>query len=152
MGFFRQEYWSGLLCPLPGDLPSPGLNLCLLHWQVGSLPLTTWEAHEERFRGIQEKRWSPRTRSSEGRVSRFLAPNACSVAQWCLTLCDPMGCSLPGSSVHGISQARILEWMAISFSRGFPDPGIKHEFLALAGRLLTTEGPESPEFPVLCLF
>ena len=38
-------------------------------------------------------------------------------AQSCLTLCDPMDCSLPGSSVHGIFQARILEWVAISFSR-----------------------------------
>ena len=36
----------------------------------------------------------------------------------CLVLCDPMDCNLPGSSVHGISQARILEWVAISFSRG----------------------------------
>ena len=36
----------------------------------------------------------------------------------CPTLCDPMDCSLPGSSVHGISQARILEWVVISFSRG----------------------------------
>ena len=40
------------------------------------------------------------------------------VAQWCLTLCDPMDYSLPGSSVHGISQARILERVAIPFSRG----------------------------------
>ena len=38
------------------------------------------------------------------------------VAQSCLTLCDPRDCSTPGSSVHGISQARILEWVAISFS------------------------------------
>ena len=42
----------------------------------------------------------------------------CSVAQWCPTLCDPMDYSPPGSSVHGISQARILEWAAISSSRG----------------------------------
>ena len=43
------------------------------------------------------------------------------VAQICLTLLDPMDpmdCSLPGSSVHGVFQARILEWVAISFSRG----------------------------------
>ena len=39
------------------------------------------------------------------------------VAQLCLTLCDPMDCSLPGSSVHGIFQARILQWVAISFSK-----------------------------------
>ena len=42
----------------------------------------------------------------------------CSVTQSCPTLFNPMGCSLPGSSVHGILQARILEWVAISFSRG----------------------------------
>ena len=40
------------------------------------------------------------------------------VAQSCQTLCSPMDCSLPGFSVHGIFQARLLEWVAISFSRG----------------------------------
>ena len=40
------------------------------------------------------------------------------VAQLCLTLCDPVDCNLPGSSVHWILQARILEWVAVSFSRG----------------------------------
>ena len=43
-------------------------------------------------------------------------------AQSCLTLCDPMDCSLPSSSIHGILQARILEWVAISFSRGSSRP------------------------------
>ena len=38
------------------------------------------------------------------------------VAQWCPTLSDPMTCSLPGSSIHGIFQARVLEWGAIAFS------------------------------------
>ena len=46
----------------------------------------------------------------------------CSVTQSCLTLCDPMDCNLPGSSVLGISQARILEWVTISFSRGSSTP------------------------------
>ena len=45
-------------------------------------------------------------------------PFACSVAKECLTLWDPVDCSPPGSSVHGIYQARILEWVAISSSRG----------------------------------
>ena len=40
------------------------------------------------------------------------------IAQLCSTLCDPMDCSLPDSSVHGILQARILEWVAILFSKG----------------------------------
>ena len=44
------------------------------------------------------------------------------VTQSCLTLCDPMDCSLPSSSVHGILQARVLEWVAISFSRGSSRP------------------------------
>ena len=44
------------------------------------------------------------------------------VAQSCPTLYDPMDCSLSGSSLHGILQARILEWVAISFSRGSPRP------------------------------
>ena len=42
MGFSRQEYWSGLTCPPPRDLPEPGIELCLLHllpWQASSLPL-----------------------------------------------------------------------------------------------------------------
>ena len=38
---------------------------------------------------------------------------------------DPVDCHLPGSSVHGILQARVLEWVAISFSGDLPDPGIK---------------------------
>ena len=40
------------------------------------------------------------------------------IVQSCPTLCDPMDCGLPGFSVHGIFQARVLEWVAISFSRG----------------------------------
>ena len=44
------------------------------------------------------------------------------VAQSCQTLCYPVDCSLPGSSVRGILQARILEWVAIPFSRASPRP------------------------------
>ena len=62
--------------------------------------------------------------------------------QLCLTLCDPIDCRLAGSSVHGILWARILESVAISFSRGgLPDPGIEPESLmspALAGGCFTT--------------
>ena len=45
--------------------------------------------------------------------------SVCLAAQLCLTLCDPLDCSPPGSSVHGISQARILEWVAVSSSGSF---------------------------------
>ena len=43
------------------------------------------------------------------------------IAKWCPALCDPMVCSPPGFSVHGISQARILEWVAVSFVSQIPN-------------------------------
>ena len=66
------------------------------------------------------------------------------VAQSYLTLCDPVDCSLPGSSNHGILQARILEWVAVSFSRGTPSPGIKPRSPTLEADALTSEPPGKP--------
>ena len=67
------------------------------------------------------------------------------VSQSCLTLCDPMACNLPGSSVSGILQARILEWVAICFSRGSSPPRDRTQVSCVAGRLFTIwatrEGP-----------
>ena len=56
------------------------------------------------------------------------------VAQSCPTLCNHVNCSPPGSSVHGILQARILEWVAISFSRGSSQPGDQTQVSRIAGR------------------
>ena len=47
------------------------------------------------------------------------------VTQSCPTLCNPKNCSLPGSSVHGILQARKLEWVAVTFSSGSSPPGME---------------------------
>ena len=58
--------------------------------------------------------------------------------QSCLTLCNPMDYNLPGSSVHGILQARILEWIAVPSSRGSYQPGMELVSPALAGRFFTT--------------
>ena len=55
------------------------------------------------------------------------------VVQLCLTFCDPMDCSPPGSSVYGILQAKIVEWAAMPFSRDLPNPGIK-PYISLIGR------------------
>ena len=60
----------------------------------------------------------------------------------CLTLCDPRDCTLPGSSVHGILQARVLEWVTISFSRGPSQPRDRTHVPLLAGGFFTTEPPE----------
>ena len=59
------------------------------------------------------------------------------VTQLCPTLCNPMDCSLPGSSVHGIFQARVLEWVAISFSRGSSWPRDWTRISCIAGRRFT---------------
>ena len=59
------------------------------------------------------------------------------VAQSCLTLCDPTNCSLPGFSVHGILQAKILEWIAIPFSRGTSQPRDRTLVSCLAGKFIT---------------
>ena len=68
--------------------------------------------------------------------------NSFSVAQSCMTFCDPMDCSPLGSSVHGILQARILEWVTISSSRASShsrDQTRSSCAFALAGKFLTTE-------------
>ena len=59
------------------------------------------------------------------------------VAQSCSTLCEPMDCSPPGSSVHGTFQARVLEWVAISFSRGSSRPGDRTQVSHIVGRCFT---------------
>ena len=67
------------------------------------------------------------------------------VTQLCLILCDSMDWSLPGSSVHGILQARILEWVAILFSRDLPNPVIKPRSPTLQADSLLSEPPGKPE-------
>ena len=66
------------------------------------------------------------------------------VAQSCPTLCDPMDCSLPGSSLHGILQAR--NWSGLPFPSpgGLPDPGIEHGSPALQADALASEPPGKP--------
>ena len=70
--------------------------------------------------------WATREAQSESEVS-----------QSCPTLCDPMDCSLPGSSIHGIVQASVLEWVAISFSRGSSRPRDWIQVSCIAGRCFT---------------
>ena len=96
--FSRQEYWSGLPCPPPGDLPDPGIEpVSLTPPALAGRFFTTcatWEAITKIIVKVKESE----------------------VAQSCPTLYDPIDCSLPGSSVHGIFQTRVLEWGAIAFS------------------------------------
>ena len=113
MGFSRQEYWSGLPFPTPGDLSNCGIEPSSLMSPAlaGRFFATsaTWEAH-------------------------IGTESESDVAQSCPTLCDPMDCSLSGSSVHGIFQAIILEWVAISFSMGSSWPRDWTQVSHIAGR------------------
>ena len=66
------------------------------------------------------------------------------VIQSCLTLCDPMDCSPPGSSVLGILQARILEWVPFPAPGNLPDPGIEPRSPALQADSLPSEQSGKP--------
>ena len=71
----------------------------------------------------------------------------CMHAQSCLTLCDPMDCSQPGSSAQGILQGRILEWVAMPSSRGSSRPRDQTHISCcpcIAGRFFITEPPGKP--------
>ena len=97
-GFSKQEYWSGLPFPSPGekDLPDPGIK-----------PASPTPALEGGFFTTSAP-W-------------VKTPCCCLVAKLChcvRLLCDPIDCRPSSSSIHGISLARIVEWVAISFSRG----------------------------------
>ena len=66
-----------------------------------------------------------RTGVPQGKIMSDAHRSESEAAQSCLTLCDHMDCSLPGSSIHEIFQARVLEWVAISYPEDLLDPGIE---------------------------
>ena len=110
IGFSRQEYQSGLPCPTPGDLPNPGTEpTSLMSPALAGGFLTTSTIWEAPFIYIPL-------------LIKVTVFCWCLVAKFCLTFCDPMDCGPPASSVHRISQSRILEWITISFSRGPSQP------------------------------
>ena len=95
------------------------------------------------FWNLKEEIWNTSFQNRKEFVSGF----ACLVTQPCLTLCDPMDCSPPSSSVHGIFQARILECIAISSSRGSSQPrdwGHISCIYSIEGRFLTAEPLKKP--------
>ena len=98
--FSRQEYWSGLPCSPPGDLPDTGIEPSLLRLSVlaNGFFLTT---------------------TATWKAPSYHAAAAAKSRQSCPTLCDPIDVSPPGSSVPGILQARTLGWGAISFSNAW---------------------------------
>ena len=128
MEFSRQEYWRGLPCPPPGDLSDPGIEpMSLMSPELASGFFTTsatWElpscwktyllcaSHPARHASlwVRKVRLREAKKITEGQTR--LSGSESEITQLCLTLSDPMDCSLTGSSVHGIFQPRVLEWVA----------------------------------------
>ena len=113
MGFARQEYWSELPCPPPGDLLNPGIE-----------PTCPASPYKQADYLALSHLGSPNillllSSSQHGEVQ---------VTQSCLTLCDLMD-----YTVHGILQARILQWVAFPFSWGSSQPRDQTQVSCLAG-------------------
>ena len=101
--------WSNSLYSFNRTAPLLYVYVCVIYnWQV------PWTQRAPKY--------PAHSSSWEDRLSFKECVRTCSVAQLCLTLCNPVDCSLPGSSVHKIVQARILQWVAVSSSRGSSGP------------------------------
>ena len=128
MGFSRQGYWSGLPFPSPGIFPTQGLNPGLLHCRQ-TLPS------------------EPPGKPSYYIYIYMYFICACIYAkslQSYPTLCNPVNCILPGPSVHGISQARVMERVPFPSPGDLPDPGMEPVSPALAGGFFTSESQGKP--------
>ena len=114
-GILQARILKWASCPPPEDLPDPWIEPAFLTCPVLAGRFfatgTIWETH---------------TYQSESKVT-----------QLCPTVCDPMNYRLPRSSIHGIFQARVLEWVAISFSRGSSQPRDQTWVFCKVGRRFT---------------
>ena len=143
MGFPRQEYCGGLLFPSLGDLPNPGIESsspCTtgrffttqplgkphLTCMVDIILLAQFAKSFANFIGTN---WIVTLLPKLTRKWKKVL-----VTQSCWTLCDPKDGSPPGSSVHGIVQARILEWVTIPVSRGSSQPRDRTQVSCIVGR------------------
>ena len=148
------QTWSGLPCPSPGDLSNPGIEPMSPVWQVD--PFNAEPSGKPRYFVTIGQFWNAEsfplyTDLAKTRLTGCVIDKGMSMAvfhlvkkmkllviQSGLTLCEAMDCSLPGSSVHWIHQARILDYVAILFSRGSSWPRDREWVSCIAGRFFTT--------------
>ena len=142
--------------PCPSPTPRACSNLCPSSWWCHPTILSSVVPFSSRLQSfpasgsfqMSQFFTSGGQRIGASASASVLPMNVCEVAQSCPTLCDPMDCSLPGFSVHGILQARILEWVTISFSRGYSQPRDRTRVSRIGGRRLTSELPGKPHIPM----
>ena len=135
------KYWDKNRTFFPGAEGNLGLNPTVL--LKSSLPKTN--APPNRICPKWTSNGGYKKKKSSSSSFRELKMTLGSVAQSHPTLCGPMDCSLPGSSIHGIFQARMLAWVAISFSRGCSRPRDRMHISCvscIARRILKNDGIE----------
>ena len=124
---------AALTSTLPGSVDT--LNLTI------QFSLKTWTQLAPVKQDMEENHWIfwDWTSPNSSRNPLKMSSNYCcrSVAQLCPTLCSLKDCNLPGSSVYGFLQARILEWVAISFYRGSSQPRNQTQVSCIVGRFFT---------------
>ena len=101
-------------------------------WRYKNMPRLPTQSNQAE----PKERKPPQAQSAS--VTAGVGESQSEVAQSCPTLCDPMDCSLQRSSVHGIFQARVPEWVAISFSRGSSQPRDRTWVSRIVGRCFTS--------------
>ena len=108
---------------------------------IHNLKIHHYHPHKSKHSPLQNENFISLSPFSPTLTIKCFNESESEVTQSHLTLCNPVDCSLPGSSIHRIFQARVLEWIAISFSSGrlgsFPNPGIKPGSPNIVGRCFT---------------
>ena len=135
MGFSRQEYWCGLLFPSLGDLPNPGIEPRSPTFQADAL--TSEPPGKPWAELYSAEELSERTGKECSSPSKANIGGGDLAAKSCPTLVTSMDKGAWQATVHGILQARILEWVAISFSRGSSQSRNQTRVSCIAGRLFT---------------
>ena len=163
------EYWSVLTfkkfilyfldSPVVKNQPANARDTALsLVWDS-----TCWEAaepmsHNCQAHALEPMLWSPCSGAHKLQLLKPTCSRAHALqqgyvcAQSCQILCDPMGCSPPVSSAHGIFQARIPGWVAISYSRGSSWPRDWTCIPSTAGGFFTAEPPGKPHGGIYCAY
>ena len=127
----------------PSSIPAEPL----MSWDVGIFWARVLEWVASFFsKGSSQARDQTQVSCTAGRRFTIWATRESEVGQSCPTLCDPMDCNLPGCSVHGIFQARVLEWIAISFSRGSSQTRNRTQVSCTAGRRFTMGAIKEAQF------
>ena len=147
MGFSRQEYWSGLPLPPPGNLPSPGIKAVSPMAPALAGGFFTTEPPGKPYRR-QRGKDKPVSGLTLRRPGRFQNPVA-QLLQSCLTLCDPMDCSRWFLCPWGFSRQEYQSGLPCPPPGDLPNPGIKPRSSAFQADSLPSELPEKPKDTVV---